>query len=129
MRLDKYKDYAPVLVRYGVGIVFFLFGVDQILNPGNWSAWMPAWIGNLGVELDTIVVSLGIFNLAVGVLLLLGLFTRLAALLAGLHLIGVIYTLGWNDITIRDIGLLLASIAVLIYGRDKLCLDRKMRRV
>jgi len=122
------KEYTPILVRYGTGIVFFLFGLSQITTQENWLAWFPSWIESFGVELTTVILITGIFNLIIGGLLLLGLFTRLAALLGILHLVGVITTIGYNDIAIRDFGLLLALIGVLFYGADKWCLDLKWRR-
>jgi len=53
MDWEKYKSYGPILVRYGVGIVFLLFGLDQLFNPGNWLAWLPIQIGNLGISLES----------------------------------------------------------------------------
>jgi len=117
----KYKEYAMSLVRYGLGIVFLLFGYDQIFNPSNWIAWFPQNLVNY-------IVYVGIFNLVVGLFLVLGLFTRVVALLAALHLIGVIVTIGYGEVAIRDFGLLLGAFAVLFYGADRLSLDLKYRK-
>ena len=124
----KFKEYAPILVRYGVSIVFLLFGIDQILNPQNWFSWTPRLAETLYSNVDTFWFVNGIFDLAVGVLLILGLFTRVISVLAIFHLVGVIFSLGYNDISIRDFGLLLAAISILLHGADKLCLHRKIFR-
>jgi len=117
----KYKEYAMPLVRYGLGIVFLLFGYDQIFNPSNWIAWFPQ-------NLVSYIVYIGGFNLIVGMFLVLGLFTRVAALLASIHLIGVIFTIGYGEVAIRDFGLLLGALGVLFYGADRLSLDKKFRK-
>jgi len=117
--LDEYKKYAPALVRYAVGVVFLLLGIDQLTRPINWLAWTPQWVGLFGENGFWVVV--GIFNLIIGGLLLLGLLVRVASFLAALHLVGVIITVGYNDIAIRDFGLLLASLAVLLNGKDEFC--------
>ena len=119
------QEYAPIFVRYGIGIVFFLFGIDQIFNSANWFAWTPSFVP-FGAE--TFWLVNGIFNLSIGVLLLVGFLTRIAALLATLHLVGVIFTLGYNDISIRDFGLLLGALAILLNGADKWSLDKKIFR-
>ena len=66
------------------------------------------------------------FNTIIGAMLLLGMLTRIASTLAALHLIAVIVTIGYNDISIRDFGLLLATISVLLHGSDNWCLDNKI---
>lgn len=126
MVLDNYKDYAPVFVRLGVGVVFFLFGIDQLIRPEAWFAWLPSWVTWVGPE--KFFLMNGIFDLVVGILLLVGLLTRIAAFFAVLHLIGVILVLGYNDVAIRDFGLLLGALSVFLYGADKLCLDKKIWR-
>lgn len=124
MNLSKLNKYAPIAVRCGVGLVFFLFGIDQLRNPENWFAWTPAF----ATSVETFWLFNGILDLIVGALLLIGLFIRIISLVAVLHLIGVIYTLGWNDIAIRDFGLLLATISIFFNGADNWCLDRKIFR-
>ncbi len=125
--IEKYKEYAPVIVRYGVGIVFFLLGLDQMLTPEKWLAWLPPFVSNLPLTGATFFFMTGIFNTIVGILLLLGIFTRIAAIFASLHLIGVLFSIGYNDIAVRDIGLLLAAFSVFLHGTDKLCLERKFK--
>ncbi len=125
MSIKFNKDYAPVFVRWGAGIVFFLFGISQLINPENWLAWFPTL--NF-IEPLTLIFVNGIVDLIIGFLLLIGLLTRIIAFLAVLHLVGVIFTLGYNDIAIRDFGLLLASLSVLFHGPDKLCLDKRFRK-
>lgn len=126
--LERGKEYAPIFVRYGVGIVFLLFGIDQTFSPESWFSWLPIWTLDLPISQLTFITVLGIFNLIVGVLLIVGFLTRIAALLGSLHLLGVIISLGYNDISIRDFGLFLASLSIIFHGEDKWCLSNRLRR-
>src|SRR3989338_4294481 len=60
--------------------------------------------------------------------LVLGVFTRFSALVLGLHLFGIAFSLGYNDIAVRDFSLALATMAVVFYGSDRLCYDKKLRK-
>ncbi len=126
MNVMNLKRYAPALVRFGVAIVFFLFGVLQLINPEQWHAWIPSFILNY-LSANQFIYINGSFDLIIGALLIPGLFTRIAALLGILHLIGVILSVGFTDIGIRDFGLLLALLSVFVHGSDDFCLDKKFR--
>jgi len=128
VQLGRLKEYSPIAVRLGISIVFLLFGISQIFNGKNWLAWLPPFVDSFPLDPLTFVLFIGIFNFIVGGLLLIGLFTRLAALLGVLHLIGVISVLGYNDIAIRDFGLMLASLSIFLHGPDKWCLDMKIKK-
>ena len=122
---EKNRKYSSPLIRWGVGIVFFLFGIDQVRRPGAWEAYFPSALP-FGMDLGRAIFLNGLFDLAIGALLLIGFLTRLVALIGALHLVGVIYYLGYGDIAIRDFGLLFGALAVFFYGADWLCLDRKI---
>ncbi len=118
------KEYAPAIARYGVGIVFFIFGISQLINPENWLGYLPGYILNIGISPANLIYANGVFDLVIGALLLLGLFVRVVALISSLHLIGIIISLGYNDVAIRDFGLLIVLISIFIHGPDKLCLKK-----
>ncbi|PIN89025.1 hypothetical protein COU60_05110 [Candidatus Pacearchaeota archaeon CG10_big_fil_rev_8_21_14_0_10_34_76] len=122
---SKSKQYAPALVRYAIGIVFLLIGISQLTNPVIWTAYLPESFAVSGIALNSIVSFTGIFNTLVGLLLILGLLVRTASAVAALHLISVIIILGYNDVSIRDLGLLLATISIFLNGADNLCLSKK----
>ena len=137
MTLKKGKRYSPalyvpVLARYGVGIVFFIFGIDQLVRPGTWIAWVPNSIINFATNFGASDIHFiyfnGLFDLIVGFLLLAGLFVRAVALIGALHIAGIIFSLGYNDISVRDFGLLLVLISVFLNGPDELCLDKKLMK-
>jgi len=103
---------AQKLVRWGLAIVFLWMGIDKLpfMRPEIWLTQMPKFLSQYGV---TIIYVLGIVEIVIGILLLTKLF-RIGALGAAGILIGAIWTLGWNDIAARDVGLLLGAIALLL---------------
>ena len=78
--------------------------------------------------MKSIMLLNGIFEVVFGTLLVIGLFTRIVAFLFFLHTLVIMFSLGYNDISIRDFGLALASLSVYLYGGDKWCLDRKLKK-
>ena len=118
--LDKFKEESMPLVRYGVGLVFFLFGISQLINPILWISWVPQFIP---FDPKVVVIANGIFDLFIGGFLILGLFLRVFSFIGIIHLIGITASVGYNDIGIRDFGILLALIAVFLHGPDQYCID------
>ena len=53
----------------------------------------------------------------------MGLFLRFFSFIGIIHLIGITALVGYNDIGIRDFGILLALIAVFLHGPDQYCID------
>ncbi len=141
MNIDKYKKYAPLVLRLGLSLVFLWFGLSQLINPESFVGYVPQWLyphalemvhehplqlmHNLQLTPHIIIMGNGIFETVFGILLLLGLFTRISSLLLGLHLIGIMFGLGYNDIAVRDFGLMLALFSISLQGPDEWCLDAK----
>ncbi len=121
------KKYGPILLRYGLSAVFLWFGLNQILFPSEWLAWLPGWVHSLPISATMFVITNGIIEVLLGILLIAGLFTRLVALALGFHLLGIAFTVGYNDIGVRDFGLSLAVLSVSLRGPDAWCLDQKIK--
>ncbi len=143
MNIDKYKRYAPLVLRLGLSLVFLWFGLSQLINPESFLGYVPQWLyshapemihehplqlmHNLQLTPHIIIMGNGIFETVFGILLLLGLFTRISSLLLGLHLMGIMFGLGYNDIAVRDFGLMLATFSIFLQGPDEWCLDAKRK--
>lgn len=120
----KKKDYALLLVRLSIGIVFLLFGIDKLVNPSSWLGYIPGYINNLiPFSIDTFIIILGIGESILGVLFILGLFTWLISLLSAIHLSLIIISVGYNDVAIRDFGLFLVVISLMLIKRHPFSLD------
>ncbi|MEK6825968.1 MAG: DoxX family protein [Nanoarchaeota archaeon] len=124
MDFAKTKNYAPMTARIGLSLVFLWFGFNQLMYPLNWIGWVPQGMTGM-IDVYTLVFINGLFEIIFGALLLIGLFTRVASGLLALHLLGITFTIGFNEIGIRDLGLTLALVSVFLHGPDAWCLGAK----
>ena len=120
---EKLRPYAPVILRLGAAAVFLWFGVSQILNPVEWTGWLPSYAGNFGIEPDNLVLFNGFFETAFGTLLFLGFYTRIAAGLLALHMAHILTVVGYGEIGVRDFALFSAALSAAFYGADFLTID------
>lgn len=125
---EKVKQYAPCIVRIGVSLVFLWFGLNQIFDSESFLGYLPEFATKLPIQLTMLIMSNGIFETIFGLLLILGLLTRISALLLTLHLIGIIVSLGYNEIAVRDFGLMIATLSIVLHGEDRWCLSKRLRR-
>ena len=121
-----------VLLRLGTGLVFLWFGVAQIRDPDFGAAYLPELVYTIGdaigvVDFDrTFVVAHGVIEVALASALIVGFFTRLAALLlaAQLALIVItVYTLAGPALAVRDFGVMIATFVVAMNGPDRMAAD------
>ena len=125
--INKYKDYAPYMVRIGISIVLLWFGLNQIFDTESWLGWLPQCTYSLSIEPTAIIILNGIFETIFVSLLLLGLITRFAAVVMTVHLLIITFSIGYNDVAVRDFGLSLATFSIFLYGPDRLSLDKKIK--
>jgi len=122
---NKFPPYAPRILRIGIALVFLWFGYQQLVHNEMWTIYVPDYVVNMsGISASALVTINGTFELIFGSLLLLGLFTRISALLLTLHMAQIMLTVGYSDIGVRDFGISVAAFSVFLYGRDRWCLDR-----
>ncbi len=129
MNLKKLQLYAPHIPRIALGVVFLVFGLDKFRVPEFWIGFMPTWLTAL------LPFSAALFNYAqaagesvLGVLLLMGRFTRSAAALCGVLLAGIVlvtFSTGLYDLAVRDIGLLGLALYVMLMPTEKLKKERE----
>ena len=124
--MRSYIEYSRILTRISISIVFLWFGITQIINPEYLMGYLPDFILITDFA-KTFIYLNGGFEIIFGTLLAIGLFTRTAAFLLTIHLLGIIASLGYNDIAVRDFGLMLVTFAIFLGGKDKWCLDWKRK--
>lgn len=106
--------YAFHILRVGLAITFLWIGLLILRSPVGWAAYLQPWAAALlPVPLTQALLLTAIFDLVVGFFLLIDAFTWLAVLFAALHLFVVLIVSGITEITVRDIGLLAGSLALL----------------
>ncbi len=105
----------------GTAFVFLYFGVEKFLHPDIWIGWMPSWLdGALGLKLKTWMDVTAVMEIVIGIGVLVPkrIVQRVSALLASLHLVAILSQIGWNEIAVRDGGLVCMTMA-LWYLTDK----------
>ena len=123
MSLD---EYAPMALRIGISLVFLWFSLSQLTGPEDWTGVLPAFLRQSPNPEAYIYIN-GSLELVFGLALLLGLFVRPVAILLVLHLLGIIITLEYNSISVRDFGLMMATITIFLHGPDCWCLRRSKK--
>jgi uncharacterized membrane protein YphA (DoxX/SURF4 family) len=84
-RVDPYQRYVPLIVRVGLGLNFLFLGVTQkLLSPEKALAVVEKYglTGLIPVDAGLWVVGAGLTEAALGVALLLGVFTRAGSVVA-----------------------------------------------
>jgi uncharacterized membrane protein len=103
------------ILTAGLVFVFGYFGIDKFVHPEIWIGWIPPWMeGFVGLPRETWLSIIGFSEASLAILLLIPvrIVQKIGALLIVLHLIGILTQVGWNDIAVRDIGLLFMGIAL-----------------
>lgn len=103
------------IVRVGLAITFLWIGILIMRAPEAWGGYLQPWAaGLLPVPIERAMWGTAFLDIAIGALLLIDWKTWIAALFAALHLIIVLAVSGITDITVRDIGLFAAALAVMV---------------
>ncbi|HLC31157.1 MAG TPA: DoxX family membrane protein [Candidatus Nanoarchaeia archaeon] len=126
--MHNLEKYAPPLLRITLSLVFLYFGYQQITAPAEWAGFVPNAALLFGTSATTIVIGNALLELSLGTLLLLGLYTRFSSLILSLHLFGIAFSLGFNDLGVRDFGLAVATLVIFLNGADFLTLDKKFAK-
>ena len=114
------------LVRVGIAITFLWIGILIVKQPEAWGGYLRPWaVRLLPVPLEQVMLGTAIIDIIIGALLLVDRLTHIAAFVGALHLVIILITSGITDITIRDVGLLAASLAVMIDSLPKAKVDSK----
>jgi uncharacterized membrane protein len=107
---------AKFILRFGLGIVFLYFGVNQFLSPEKWTALLPDFLSNLG-NVKYFIYLNATFDILVAISLFFDLFLKLFSILGFLHLLAIsLFSLGvLNPSGARDIGLGFAMLSLFFF--------------
>ena len=106
---------ARNILLLGLAFVFLYFGIDKFEHASLWIGWIPEWMdGLLHMSADRWLRIIAVTEIAIGAALIIPfrLIRQIAAIGATLHLVGILTQVGWNDVGIRDIGLLAMAVAL-----------------
>ena len=117
------RDFAPFALRIGMALVVLWFGVSQVIDPSAWTGFLPSWLPSLGMTPQTHIIINGAVEIIVSLALLAGFWTRIAAIIAAVHMYAVTVAVGYSAVGVRDFGLFMGLVAVALYGADYLTFD------
>lgn len=103
------------ILRLGLGITFIWVGLLILQDPVSWAGYVNPWVlPYIPGSLESMMVQTGYLDIFTGILMLVSPTVWAGALLGALHLVVVLVASGVTDITVRDIGLLFACVALFI---------------
>ena len=124
--MDNRRQWGLAVIRVGLAGVLLWFGSEQLFHAADWIGYVPDYATSLSrLSATTVVLANGSAEIAFGLLLLLGLFTRISALLMGIHLALIALSLGLNQIGVRDWGLAAALFGIALAGPGAVCIDEE----
>jgi len=129
--VDPYERYAPAAIRLGLGFNFALLGFwEKLANPGPALEVVEKYDLTAVVPVDPglWVVGAGLTELAVGVFLFVGLFTRATAVVAFVVLTTTLFGLP-DDPVLAHVTLFGLSSALFVTGAGPLSLDERLGAV
>ncbi len=110
-------SFVSFLLRLGIAVPFLYAAIAAALDPTSWIGFFPSW-------LQAIIpggVLLGLwswYEVALSLWLISGKKTYYAGGLASLTLLAItVFNLGALDIVFRDVGLLLAAVALTLLAK------------
>ncbi len=102
--IDRFSHLSPIILRVFLGIVFIYFGWTSITTPDMWSGYVPEWT-NFLAQAETLVRMHGVVEIGLGLLLVMGIQTRVVALILFFDLVHIITLLEFGSVWMRDLGL------------------------
>ena len=108
------------VLRVGVAITFLWIGILILKTPEAWGGYLQPWAaGLLPLSIAEAMMGTAMLDIGIGLFLLIDSFVWLAALVGAVHLVIVLTVSGITDITVRDIAILAAAIALIIDSMPK----------
>ena len=127
-KVQQWQWLAPILLRTGVAVVFLIFGIDKFFHVTAWLAYIPPWAAQLiPIDLTLFMYIQGVIEAVLGFLLLIGFWSRTVSFLCALHLAGIMVAVGYSEITVRDFGLFMATLALSLREQMKWSIDGWMK--
>ena len=109
------KVFPNLLLTLGLAFVFGYFGADKFVHPEFWLGWIPLWMeGLLTFSRTGWLMIIGFTEILFALMILIPVRTirQIGTVLIALHLVAILTQTGWNDIAVRDIGLLFMTLGL-----------------
>lgn len=115
---DQQKT-AQILLRIGIASVFLYAAVAATFQPYNWIGYIPQAVRNIFPG-QILLFIFSLYQIILGVWILLGWKAFYSAFLAAFTLLGIILAnIGQLDILFRDFAIFFSSIALFLMSRKE----------
>lgn len=116
--LIRNKSLPLWLLRIGLATMFLYAAISSFLQPTEWLGYLPGFVSSI-FDAELVLKLFSVVEIALAAWLLSGVYTRYAALLAAVMLIGVtVSNFSLFAISFRDIGLALAAFALALLSDE-----------
>jgi putative oxidoreductase len=122
-------DAAQMGMRVAVGVIFIVHGFGKFGNPG-----FGGWISSMGIPAE-MQIPIALAEFIPGILLLLGILTRISASLISIVMLGAIFLVkGASSLTGEhgyelDLILLASCLVVIVAGPGRVSLSHALKKV
>lgn len=122
-------DAAQMGMRVAVGVIFIVHGFGKFGNPG-----FGGWISSMGIPAE-MQIPIALAEFVPGILLLLGILTRISASLISIVMLGAIFLVkGASSLTGEhgyelDLILLASCLVVIVAGPGRVSLSHVLKKV
>lgn len=129
----RFQKYAPLFLRVGLALVFFLFGLKKILHPAQTTSEIQLLLNFELADAAALSFYTGLVEMLIAFSLLIGIKVRFFSLIAffmvTLFFLSFLakYGLSINPDIYRDVGLLGAAIALFLLGAGPASFDNRKR--
>lgn len=108
-------DRSLLILRLGLAVTFIGVGFMIWQNPEAWGGYLKPWAADLiPAPLDQAMKATAVLDIIIGLMFLARPLVWVGGILGTLHLAVVLATSGITDITVRDIGLLAATLSIMV---------------
>lgn len=126
---SKLHDVAHMGMRATIGVIFIVHGFGKFGNPG-----FGGWISSMGIPAE-MQIPIALAEFIPGILLLLGILTRISASLISIVMLGAIFLVkGASSLTGEhgyelDLILLASCLVVIVAGPGRVSLSHVLKKV
>lgn len=117
-KIDNLSKYSPLVLRIAIGFVFIWFGWSSIFQTDMWVRLVPEWATAL-LSAAALVKIHGVVELVFGVFVVVGVYTRISALILFLSILHTVFLVS-GPTQARDISITIATLALAIYKKPVL---------
>ena len=121
--IDKIREFSPLPLRIMIGITFIMHGLPKLTGIGK----TQGFFGHMGLPPE-LALPIAILEVLGGIVLIVGILTRITSILLIIEMIGAIFTAKMSKGFVGgyelDLLLMFIAISLLISGPGRISIER-----